>query len=89
MKYKDITESEEVDFDRKMGRYDPEEDDMHKQKRHNTRMPKMTLRIINRMKKMHTTRKLEVAQQRDIYSIMFNPPAEEGGGDMGGGGGLF
>jgi len=81
MKYVDILESDE-DFNRDYGRYDASKDEVHKQDIHSTRKPLMTLKIVNRMKKMRATRKLEMCQQQDIMQLMYQQPSD-GGGDSG------
>jgi len=85
MKYSDIIQEDLMtDLEQNYGRYDPEEDTVHKQELHNTRKAKLTLRIVNRMKKIRSTKRLEMAQQQDILGLMFGAPEDdEGGGDMG------
>lgn len=86
MKYNDIL-GEDInpsDLERNFGRYDPEKDEVHKRKLGDIRKAKLTLRIVNRMKKIRSTKRLEMAQKQDILGLMFSAPEEDQGGGMDG-----
>jgi hypothetical protein len=85
MKYNDILieDLSQSDLDREVGRYDPEKDNIHKRTLGDTRKSKLTLKLVNRMKKIRSTKRLEMAQKQDILGLMFGAPDEdESGGDM-------
>lgn len=71
MKVTDLTE----------GYIDPNEDEMFKQKADDTRKPRLTLRQLNKLKKIRATNQLEDVKKKDLISAMYGaPPAEDSGG---------
>lgn len=89
MRYHEVVQEDafgtDSDLGRDMGRYDPEKDKLHKRELGDTRKPKLTLRIVNRMKKIRSTKRLEMAQKQDILGLMFGDNrGDGGGGGMGG-----
>ncbi|RYD47113.1 MAG: hypothetical protein EOP83_28560 [Verrucomicrobiaceae bacterium] len=69
------------------GYYDPNEDKINGRALGDTRKPKITLRKINRLKKMRALRQLESLKRQDLLAVMYGVPEDDGGG-MGGGGGF-
>lgn len=61
-----------------VGFYDVEQD-KKKPIRTDTRKPKLTLRNINRLKKIRATKEIEMAQKKDLLGVMYGLP-EEGDG---------
>lgn len=70
------------------GYYDPNEDKINGRSLSDTRKPKITLRKINRLKKMRALRQLEKLKRQDLLSVMYGAPEPDAGG-MGGGLGGF
>lgn len=68
------------------GYYDPAEDNLNRRELDDTRKPVLTLRHLNRLKKMRALRTLENLKREDLLAIMYGAPA---GGDGGFGGGMF
>lgn len=66
----------EKDAERDLGRYEPARDTINVRSVSDTRKPKLTLRMLNRIRKIRATRELEMAQMQDLLRLMFNPPAE-------------
>jgi hypothetical protein len=65
------------------GYYDPAADKLNKRELSDTRKPVLTLRHLNRLKKMRALRTLENMKREDLLAIMYGAPAD--GGGMGGG----
>lgn len=58
--------------------YNPEEDDINKASLGDTRKPKLTLKMVNRLKKIRSTKNLEMAKKQELLGIMYGaPPADE------------
>jgi hypothetical protein len=57
--------------DSDLGRYDPSEDKVTRQNATDTRKPRLTLRKINRLKKIRATKDLENAKQENLLGIMY------------------
>lgn len=69
----------------KTGYYDPAEDNVTQRKLNDTRKPKLTLKHLNKLKKMRALRMLEKLKREDLLDIMYgDPPGEQGGMGMGG-----
>lgn len=66
-----------------IGYYDPSDDNYSIQKLHDTRRPKITLRHLNKLKKMRSAKTLENLVRRDLLAMMYGPPPAESG-EMGG-----
>lgn len=63
--------------------YDPTRDQLNAAKITDTRKPTLTLRALNRLKKMRALRRLEDLKRQDLFTIMYaDPAAEAGGGGM-------
>lgn len=64
------------------GYYDPTSDSMGIRKMSDTRKPLLTLRKINRLKKMRALRQLDDLKRQDLLSVMYAVPdeADAGGG---------
>lgn len=67
--------------------YDPAADKQTRRDLSDTRKPRLTLRCINKLKKMRALKKLEDLQQQDLLQIMYGGAGDSGdaGGGMGGG----
>ncbi len=72
------------DDDLQTGYYDPAEDKVNKRELNDTRKPVLTLKHLNKLKKMRALRMLEKLKREDLLAIMYGATADEGGG-MGGG----
>lgn len=59
------------------GRYDPQEDNLRKASLEQTRRPRLTLRHINKLKKMRAAKEFENVKQQKVVARMYNEPAEE------------
>jgi hypothetical protein len=66
-----------------VGYYDPADDNYSVQKLHSTRKPVITLRHLNKLKKMRSAKTLENLVRRDLLAMMYGPPPAESG-EMGG-----
>lgn len=64
------------------GYYDPNEDKLGQRALSDTRKPLITLRTLNRLKKMRALNSLENHKRQDLLGIMYGQPE----GDAGGGG---
>lgn len=53
------------------GFYDPEQDKVEGLTLDDTRKPKLTLRMVNRLKKIRSTRDLEMAKKQELLGIMY------------------
>lgn len=62
------------------GYYDPNADDMSQRKMSDTRKPLLTLRKINRLKKMRALRQLDDLKRQDLLAVMYAVPEEPAGG---------
>ncbi len=73
-----LTEVEEQDI----GYYDPKGDTLSRAYRTDSRKPKLTLRHLNRLKKIRATRALENQKKQGLLDVMYGVPDEaaEGGG---------
>lgn len=60
------------------GYYDPKEDKVDAARPDDTRKAKVTLKDLNRLKKMRAQKKLQALKREDLMSIMYATP-EEGG----------
>ena len=64
--------------------YDAADDKFSQAQPTDTRKPRLTLRNLNKLKKMRAAQELENAMREDTLEIIYGTPAEEAGG-MGGG----
>jgi hypothetical protein len=64
------------------GFYDPSADKFNRRELSDTRKPVLTLRHLNRLKKMRALKQLEELQRQDILGIMYGIPDEPAGGGM-------
>jgi hypothetical protein len=60
------------------GRYSAEDDEVEKRHLGDTRKPKITLKMLNRLKMIRAAKKLEIMQKQKILGLMYAAPA---GGD--------
>lgn len=65
--------------------YDPAEDKVNARLPTDTRKAKLTLRALNRLKKMRALRRLEGLKRQDLFGVMYAEPDQGGGGGMPGG----
>ena len=72
-----------TDIDDTYGYYDPSEDELGQQHLEDLRKKKLTLRDINKLKKIRATRRLELLKRLDFLEIMYSIPDPNVG--MGGG----
>lgn len=76
MRYKDIkplVEAEEPDT----SLYDPNQDELRKAHLDDTRKPSLTLRMINRLKKMRASKRVEQAKKQEFLGVMYGKPKGE------------
>jgi len=66
---------DQEDQDNSNGRYEASEDEITHQDIGDTRKPKLTLRMINRLKKIRSTKNLEMAKKQELLGIMYGIPA--------------
>ena len=59
--------------------YFPEDDEQNKQEYDDTRRPKLTLRHLNKLRKIQELKKLEAEAHADFVRQMYSEPTEEGG----------
>jgi hypothetical protein len=60
--------------------YDPSEDELETRTPSDTRKQKLTLKHLNRLKKVRALRKLENLKREDLLGIMYAAPDESSGG---------
>lgn len=72
----------EFDDKEELGMFDPAEDKIERRTMDDSRKPKLTLRHLNRLKKIRATRKLDLLKKESLLGLMYGKPAgeEEGGG---------
>lgn len=58
--------------DRDIGYYDPEQDDLSRAALSNKHKPILTLRQLNRLKKIRATRKLDREKEQDLLDVMYS-----------------
>lgn len=59
--------------------YDPSQDEGNRREYGDLRKPKLTLRHINKLRKMREAKKLDMIERERFWSSMYgNPPADEG-----------
>jgi len=62
------------------GYYDPAEDELNIRHTTDTRKPLLTLRHINRLKKMRALKKLEDLKRQDLLGVLYAPAEAPAGG---------
>lgn len=62
---------------------DPSQDLIQQRQIHNSRKPTITLKALNKLKKMRAAKDLENLMRNDFMQIIYGMPAEEEGGDLG------
>lgn len=62
----------------------PANDLIQQRQKHNSRKPTITLKSLNKLKKMRAAKDLENLMRNDFMQIIYGAPAEEGAGDLGG-----
>lgn len=65
------------------GYYDPNTDKLNGRTLSDTRKPKLTLRNINKLKKMRALQSLESLKRQDLLGIMYGQPEADQGGGLG------
>ena len=65
------------------GYYDPNADKLNGRELSDTRKPVLTLRAINKLKKMRALQSLENLKRQDLLGIMYGQPDEAAGGPGG------
>jgi hypothetical protein len=65
--------------------YDPANDRLNRRSLSDTRKPLLTLRQVNKLKKVRALRKLENLKRQDLLGIMYSQPEDDAGGGMMGG----
>lgn len=68
----------EADLTRDLGHINPEADVIHTLSLSDTRKPVLTLMMLNRMNKIRSTKKLEMAQKSDVLQLIFGDTEEPG-----------
>lgn len=67
------------------GYFDPTQDHMERRSLSDTRKPILTLRKLNRLKKMRALSTLDNVKRQDLLGIMYGLPEDDaGGGGFGG-----
>lgn len=57
--------------------YDPAQDDHYKMQKSDTRRPRLTLRHLNKLRKVRELKKMEDGEQKKFIPTMYSaPPAE-------------
>ena len=69
-----------ADEDLLTGYYDPASDTLNMRKPSDTRKSILTLKHLNRLKKMRAVQKLENLKHQDLISIIYAQPEEPAGG---------
>ena len=64
------------------GMYDASQDDINTAHITDTRKDKLTLRDLNKLKKLRAFRRLEALKREDIISAIYSDPVEEGEGGL-------
>jgi hypothetical protein len=57
--------------DDQASRYEPQQDEFSKQNFTDSRKPKLTLRMINRLKKIRSSKELEMTKKQGLLGIMY------------------
>jgi hypothetical protein len=73
----------ELDHD-SISRYQPNQDQTEKKNYGDKRKPKLTLKMINRLKKIRASKSLENHNRKKVLGIMYGVPSEGGEGGPGG-----
>lgn len=60
--------------------YNPAEDKVEKKNLSDTRKPKLTLKMINRLKKIRATKDLEMAKKEQFLGVMYGQSADDDDG---------
>jgi hypothetical protein len=59
--------------------YFPEEDRSVSREKDDTRRPRLTLRHLNKLRKIREMRRLEMAAHKEFVQTMYGPQEDEGG----------
>lgn len=65
------------DLDNSNMRYDPEQDKLGKLNITDTRKNKLTLKELNKLKKMRIAKNIENINKKKVLSVMYSAPPEE------------
>lgn len=77
MRYREIIKEslnlteEDTQEDGDTGFYNPEEDEYDQAELGDTRKPKLTLRMVNRLKKIRATKAIEMAKKDELMGVMY------------------
>lgn len=63
-----------------INRYDPENDKVNTLNLTATRQPKVTLKMLNELKKIRTAKKAEMLKRRKVLSVVYAPPKQDDAG---------
>ena len=78
MRYSEIINEAHVSDDTETtGFYNPEDDAFDHHDLGDDRKPKLTLRMVNRLKKIRSTKDLELAKKQDLLGIMYGLGQDE------------
>lgn len=69
--------------DLETGYYDPSLDIVNQRKPEQIRKKVLTLRDLNKLKKMRAIRRLDKLKKEDLLAVMYSAPEENSGGGMG------
>ena len=67
----DVQKVEDVRDQDENTRYDPSEDEITGRSLDDTRKPKLTLKMVNRLKKIRSTKNLEMTKKQELLGIMY------------------
>ena len=67
------------DIDNSSMRYDPQDDTLNKRNIFDTRKNKLTLKMINKLKKMRIAKNIENINKKKLLGLMYTSPAENDG----------
>ena len=56
--------------------YSPEDDKLNQTKKDDTRRPRLTLRHLNKLRKVRELKKLEMAAHKNFVKVMYGAPPE-------------
>lgn len=73
-----------TDMSNMKGYYDPNADKVNTRNITDTRKHKLTLRDLNKLKKLRALRRLDALKQQDVMAVIYGAPSgdDDGGGDL-------
>ena len=60
--------------------YNPEDDKLQRREMSDTRKPKLTLEILNKMRKIRELKRIEEIEHQKFIQVMYKEPEEDSGG---------